>query len=629
MGRYSNPMDLRSLLTVILLTASFTSARDADYTLAQYLMIRGNSNGSFVAGDDAVLFANSTTGVKQLWRMDAGGGWPHQLTFFEEGIDHYYAHPIEDLVVLGVDAGGNERTQLYLCDTWGHNLRRTTHDDGAIFGFGGFARDAQKLVYESNERDERYFDVYLHDIETGEREVIVESDNYNSSVGFSPDGRYVAFVRWYDSHNTDIFLIDLKNDDELILCTPHDGDAEYGIPRWLPDSSGFYFSSNEDNEFVELAYYDVASGGRRWAERPGWDLEDYFVSWGGRYLVYELNVEGYDELVIKDLATGETVNPPEMRIGQFSTVSMTTDETTLLFAHNGPDHPSDLFVWDVGSKEKPERITYASLAGIPEETLLSPELIHYETFDGLQIPAYVYLPRSSDAVERTPVVVLAHGGPEGQHQAWFEPMAQYFLDRGFAYVIPNARGSTGYGKWYSRLDDRFNRLDNVRDFEYLARWLAEQPWADPERLIIVGTSYGGYSVMACLTEQPDLWAAGVEICGISNLVTFLENTGPWRRPLRESEYGYLDTDREFLEEISPVNNAHRIKAPLVVIQGANDPRVPLEEAEQIVAAARENGVEVLYLLYEDEGHGLSKLKNRLDAWPKVIKFLGEVLEERQ
>jgi dipeptidyl aminopeptidase/acylaminoacyl peptidase len=181
----------------------------------------------------------------------------------------------------------------------------------------------------------------------------------------------------------------------------------------------------------------------------------------------------------------------------------------------------------------------------------------------------------------------------------------------------------------ARPDDRRNRLDNVRDFEYLARWLAEQPWADPDRLIIVGASYGGYSVMACLTEQPDLWAAGVEVCGISNLVTFLENTGPWRRPLRESEYGYLDTDREFLEEISPVNNAHKIKAPLVVIQGANDPRVPLEEARQIVAAALENGVEVLYLLYEDEGHGLSKLKNRLDAWPKVIEFLGEVLEERQ
>ncbi|UCE27029.1 MAG: S9 family peptidase [Candidatus Coatesbacteria bacterium] len=618
-----------TLISVLVIFTVTEASYERDYTLAQYLMIRGHSNGAFVAGGEEVLFANSTTGVKQLWRMDAGGGWPHQLTFFEEGIDYYYAHPTEDLAVLAVDRGGNERTQLYLCDTWGHNLRRITRDDGAIFGFGGFSRDGRKLVYESNERDERYFDVYLFDIETDGRELILESDDFNSSVGFSPDGRYVAFIRLHDSHNTDIFLIDLENGNELVLCTPHDGDVEYGIPRWLPDSGGFYFSSNEDNEFVELAYYDMASGERRWAERPGWDLEDYFVSWNGRYLVYEVNVEGYDELVIKDLATGETINPPEMCIGQFSTISMTTDEIALLFAHNGPDHPADLFVWDVGSKDEPKRITYASLAGIPEETLVSPELVHYETFDGLQIPAYVYVPRSSDESERAPVVVLAHGGPESQYQAWFDSMAQYFLDRGFAYVVPNARGSTGYGKSYSRLDDRFNRLDNVRDFEYLARWLAEQPWADPDRLIIQGQSYGGYSVMACLTEQPDLWAAGVEICGISNLVTFLENTGPWRQHLRESEYGYLDTDREFLEEISPVNNAHRIKAPLVVIQGANDPRVPLDEAEQIVAAARANGVPVLYLLYEDEGHGLSKLENRLDAWPKVIEFLNETLEERQ
>jgi dipeptidyl aminopeptidase/acylaminoacyl peptidase len=618
-----------TLVSVLIIFTAAGASYEGDYTLAQYLMIRGNSDGSFVADGEAVLFTNSTTGVKQLWRMDAEGGWPHQLTFFEEGIDYYDAHPSEDLVVLSADSGGNERTQLYLCDTWGRNLRRITDDDGVIYRYGGFSRDGAELVYESNERDERYFDVYVYDIRTGERELILESDDYNSSVGFSPDGRYVAVIRLHDSHDYDLYLVDTENDNELIIATPHDGDAEYGIPRWLPDSSGFYFSSNEDNEFVELAYYDVASGERRWAERPGWDLEDYFVSWGGRYLVYELNVEGYDELVIKDLATGETVNPPEMRIGQFSTVSMTTDEKRMLFTHNGPDHPVDLFVWDVGSKEEPKRITYASLAGIPEETLLSPELVHYETFDGLQIPAYVYIPRSSDEIEGAPVVVLAHGGPESQYQAWFDSMAQYFLDQGYAYVVPNARGSTGYGKRYSRLDDRFNRLDNVRDFEYLARWLAGQPWADPDRLIIVGTSYGGYSVMACLTEQPDLWAAGVEICGISNLVTFLENTGPWRRPLRESEYGYLDTDREFLEKISPANNARRIKAPLVVIQGANDPRVPEEEAEQIVAAARENGIPVLYLLYEDEGHGLSKLENRLDAWPKVIEFLNETLEERQ
>jgi dipeptidyl aminopeptidase/acylaminoacyl peptidase len=618
-----------TLISVLIIFTAAGASYDGDYTLAQYLMIRGNSDGSFVADGEAILFTNSTTGVEQLWRIDAEGGWPHQLTFFEEGIDYYYAHPTEDLVVLSADDGGNERTQLYLCDTWGHNIRRITDDDGVIYRYGGFSRDGTKLVYESNERDERYFDVHVYDIGTGERELILESDDYNSSVGFSPDGRYVAVIQLHDSHNYDLYLVDTKNDNELIIATPHDGDAEYGIPRWLPDSSGFYFSSNEDNEFVELAYYDVASGERRWAERPGWDLEDYFVSWGGRYLVYELNVEGYDELVIKELATGETVNPPEMRIGQFSTVSMTTDGTRMLFTHNGPDHPVDLFVWNVGSKEEPKRVTHASLAGIPEETLLSPELIHYETFDGLQIPAYVYVPRSSDEIEGAPVVVLAHGGPESQYQAWFDSMAQYFLDRGYAYVVPNARGSTGYGKRYSQLDDRFNRLDNVADFEYLARWLAEQPWADPDRLIIVGTSYGGYSVMACLTEQPDVWAAGVEICGISNLVTFLENTGPWRRPLRESEYGYLDTDREFLEKISPANNAHRIKAPLVVIQGANDPRVPQEEAEQIVAAARENGIPVLYLLYEDEGHGLSKLENRLDAWPKVIEFLGEALEERQ
>ncbi|MCP4229672.1 MAG: S9 family peptidase [bacterium] len=296
----------------------------------------------------------------------------------------------------------------------------------------------------------------------------------------------------------------------------------------------------------------------------------------------------------------------------------------MVFTHNNTTSPTSVYRWEIGS-DTVTRLTYPFLSGIAPGSFVSSELIRYESFDGLEIPTFVYEPVGLRPGERAPVIVYAHGGPESQAQAWFSGIFQYYIDKGYGVVIPNIRGSSGYGLEYARADNIHKRLDSVKDMEYLVKWLEGQPWVDDDKLVITGGSYGGYMVLACLTEQPDLWAAGVCSVGIANFVTFLENTGVWRRPLRESEYGYLETDREFLESISPLTNAHRIRVPLMVIHGANDPRVPVGEAEQIVDAARENGVPVEYLLYEDEGHGLSKLKNRLDAYPKQMRFLEEVL----
>jgi dipeptidyl aminopeptidase/acylaminoacyl peptidase len=594
------------------------------YTIEQYLSIRGNSVAGLSPDDEDFYYYDSITGVRQAYRLSLEGGFPQQVTYFEEGIEGITIHPVEDIIAITADTGGNERYQVYLADSWGANPELITPGGDTINYFGGFSRDGRWMLYKSNVRNEAYFDIYLYDLKSGISELIVQDDSYQAISGFSPDGRYVGFLRYYDSKNSDIFLYDRVKGGDPILVTPHEGDAEYGGLEWLVGSSGFYFASNEGREFIGLAFYDVTKSDWEWSETPDWDIEDYGVSYSGKYLFYEVNADAIDELVVKDLNSGEYIEPPPMNIGQYSSESFTKDDKTMVFTHNNTINPTSVYRWDINS-DTVTRLTYPFLSGIDSKSFVPSERVYYESFDGLEIPTFIYKPVGLRPGEKTPVIVHAHGGPEAQAQAWFSAIFQYYLDKGYGVAIPNIRGSSGYGLEYARADNIRKRPDAVKDMEYLVRWLEDQPWADTDKLVITGGSYGGYMVLACLTEQPDLWAAGVCSIGIANFVTFLNNTGVWRRPLRESEYGYLDEDYDFLVEISPLTNAHKIRAPLMVIHGANDPRVPVSEAEQIVEAARDNGVPVMYLLYDDEGHGITKLKNRLDAYPKQMEFLGGVL----
>jgi len=281
----------------------------------------------------------------------------------------------------------------------------------------------------------------------------------------------------------------------------------------------------------------------------------------------------------------------------------------------------DIWVWDTQAGTL-TRATRSALGGIPRERFVAPSLVHYPTFDGRQIPAFLYRPAGATQTG-LPVVVYVHGGPESQFRPTYNAAIQYFVSRGYGVLAPNVRGSSGYGFAYQSLDDVRLRMDSVNDLRHAALWLAEQGIADPKRIAVMGGSYGGFMTLAAVTTYPDLWAAGVDIVGIANFVTFLEQTGPWRRTLREVEYGNLEADRAFLEEISPIHHVDRITAPLFVVHGANDPRVPVGEAEQIVAALRARGTPVEYLRFADEGHGLIKRANRLVAYPAIARFLDE------
>jgi dipeptidyl aminopeptidase/acylaminoacyl peptidase len=301
------------------------------------------------------------------------------------------------------------------------------------------------------------------------------------------------------------------------------------------------------------------------------------------------------------------------------------DGTRLAFSFTSATRTANVFVWDLAT-DRIRAVTRSSHGGVPVASFVAPELIHYATFDEAapghprQIPAWFYTPAQASDVPLL-VVVLVHGGPEGQARTGFHFLVQYLVRHGYAVLMPNVRGSTGYGKAYSHLDDVEKRMDSVADLAHAVHWLRAQPGIDGGRLVVYGGSYGGFMVLAALTAYPELWAAGVDIVGISNLATFLENTSEYRRGHREAEYGSLARDRAFLERIAPINHVERIAAPLMVIHGANDPRVPLSEAEQLVKALEARNVPVEFLAFDDEGHGIVKLKNKQVAYPAIVAFL--------
>jgi dipeptidyl aminopeptidase/acylaminoacyl peptidase len=297
------------------------------------------------------------------------------------------------------------------------------------------------------------------------------------------------------------------------------------------------------------------------------------------------------------------------------------------FTFAPPDDAIDIWIWEVAGGAL-WRATASARGALPDSAFVAPQLMHYPTFDGRQIPAYLFLPRGVTP-KRLPAVIHVHGGPEGQARPHFDAGWQYLAAIGYAVVVPNVRGSTGYGYEYQSLDDVRLRMDSVADLAALVRWLDEKGIADPRRIAVMGGSYGGFMVLSALTTYPDLWAAGVDIVGVANFVTFLRNTGPWRRKLREPEYGSLENDQEFLESISPINHVDNITAALFVVHGANDPRVPVGEAEQIVSALRARNVPVEYLRFEDEGHGLQKRANQVVAYPAIARFLNAQVKNRQ
>lgn len=592
-------------------------------TIQQYYTIGSASSARWIT-EDSFVFLTNRSGVNQIWEKTLSTGEEKQRTFSKERVwggmvvkngDTYFT----------MDLGGNEQEQLYRLPKDGEAVA-LTNNNAARHQMGGVKPDGQTVVFSCNARDPQSFDICQLNCETGKQELLLEnSDHYNWPAGeaLSPNGRYFLYNKLKGQSDNCLWILDIETRTaKNIDAQP--GYAQYTGPVWKKDSTGFYFLTDKDSEFKYLAYYDVASGTFTKLYEENWDAEDLALSYDDKYLSIKFNRDGYSVLEIYNTVTGAFENLPSLPKGvMMAGSSWAPASHRLLVTLTSGQRPADIWMLDV-DHERVERVTFTDLQGIDKDELVEPELHHYQSFDGLTVPYWLY--RGKNAQNSHSVVCEFHGGPEGQERPTFSPLIQYLVSEGLTVAAPNIRGSVGYGKTYHHLDDVEKRLDSVRDAAALARHLAETGLADQDKIAVMGGSYGGYMTLSCITQDPDLWCAGVDTVGMSNLETFLENTAEYRRAHRESEYGSLAHHRHILREVSPIHKVERITAALMVIHGANDPRVPVSEAEQIVASLRSRNVPVEYLLYPDEGHGISKRKNQFDCYPKVAAFLKKHLQ---
>jgi len=594
------------------------------YDLERYLNVR-SAYGASLGPDGRLAFLLDTTGVGQIWTLDEPGAWPAQRTFYDEPVGFVSYSPERPELVFGMDEGGNERTQLYRLAEDGTVTDLTAMPD-AKHRWGGWRPDGDAFAFASNRRDEGVFDVYVQSRDTtgDDAELVYEGDGWFSVNGFSPDGRHLALSEAHSSFDQDIYVLDTETGERTHL-TPHEGSVRYSGISWGPDGDALYLVTDAESDTLDLARLSLSGDLDVVRSDERWNIDGVAVDRDTGHLAYSRNVDGYNQLTVGRLdgpTSIEEFPTPDLPGGIAGGVSWGPDADTFAISVTGRTVNTNVFLVETTTGEA-ERWTHAGTAGIPRETFVEPDVVRFESFDGREIPALFSLPPDADEDGDTPVVVDIHGGPESQRRPSFAGLTQYFLSRGYAVFEPNVRGSTGYGKAYTHLDDVEKRMDSVRDIHAGVEWLHGHPAVDRDRVVAMGGSYGGFMVLAALTEYPDRWAAGVDVVGIANFVTFLENTGEWRRELREAEYGSLAADREFLESISPINKAERITAPLFVLHGANDPRVPVGEAEQIAAEVADHGVPVETLVFEDEGHGISKRENRIEAYTHVVDFLDE------
>ncbi|EMA60849.1 S9 family peptidase [Halorubrum kocurii] len=622
------------------------------YDIERYLNVR-NAGGADLGPDGRLSFLLNTTGTGQVWSLDEPLGWPEQHTFFEESVSFIDSSPERAEAVFGMDEGGNERAQLYLLNYESGEITDLTDRPESKHRWGGWDGEGDRFAFASNRRDQSVFDVYVQarDATGDDAELVYEGDGWLSVAGWSPSDDRLIVHEAHSSFDHDVYTLELDTGD-LTHHTPHEGDVRYGSPEWGPDGEGLYLVTDRDSDTLRLERLDLATGGfsvvasgdgperasgagdggddaddapAKPGADDGWNVDGVAVHEESRRVVYSRNVDGYTEITVGELVEPDRIDPfpaPDLPEGVAGGVSFGPDGDRFAITATGSTHNANVHVVDATTGES-ERWTAASTAGIPPDTFVEPELVHYPTFDGREIPAFFSVPETEPPEGGYPVVVDIHGGPESQRRPAFASVKQYLLNNGYAVFEPNVRGSSGYGKAYAALDDVEKRMDSVADVRAGVEWLHDHPEVDPDSVVAMGGSYGGFMVLAALTEYPELWAAGVDIVGIANFVTFLENTGDWRRSLREAEYGSLEEDREFLESISPINNIEAIESPLFVLHGANDPRVPVDEAEQIVEEAREQGVPVRKLIFDDEGHGFAKLENRIEAYRGVVDFLAE------
>jgi len=584
----------------------------------QYQNVRSAGFLDWNPNGPGILISTRFAETGQIHYVERPGGARQQLTFFKEpvGGGSYYPGKDRNGFLFSMDTGGAEFFQIFYFDR--DAGASTLLTDGKSRNTGGlWSHDGKWVAFSSTQRNGRDSDVRVMRVDKpGASDLLVEAQGAWGAVDWSPDNNKLLVQHGVSANESYLYWCDVATKKLTPINPQKDKKIAYGDALWSKDGRGVYYTSDEAGEFQQLIYFELAAGKKTTLTgNIPWDVGGLALSDDGRKLAYTTNEDGISKLRVLDLQTNREIDLPPLPVGLIGGLEFSKDGGTLGVTLNTSQTSGDAYSIDLAKKEL-VRWTFSEVGGLRAEKFVTPQLIRYATFDTANnqprlIPAFYYKPRQANG--KIPVIINIHGGPEGQSRPSFSSNYQYLVNElGIAVLVPNVRGSSGYGKTYLAMDNGYKREESVQNIGALLDWIAQQPELDASRVGVTGGSYGGYMTLAVLCNYNDRIRAAVDVVGISNFVTFLESTSEYRRDLRRVEYGDERDPkmREFLMKISPTTNAHKITKPLFVIQGLNDPRVPATESEQMVKTVRKNGGTVWYLVGKDEGHGFRKKGNR-------------------
>ncbi|MGG0645261.1 S9 family peptidase [Sporosarcina gallistercoris] len=588
--------------------------------LSLFLHVVSGYDPVVIPGTKKFTFISKKTGIPQAYLWSGKGQDVQVLGDFEERVMSVYHSPSGKQTIIGMDYKGNEKQQFYALNEVGTSKAIVLSPEH-FHDFGGWSSDESKIMYASNRRNSGFFDIYVMNLATKEEKRIFEYDGKCVPICWmnGNDNQIVISIQ-----ETNIFssywIIDLESGVRAKIGQ-EETSARYQSPVFSKEGKNGFVLSDVGLDKLAVHSFSVKNPGKLECllADEAWDIEEISLSAEQDKLIVNVNAGGTSILKSFNLRTNEVSCLENVPRGVIDSISW-RDEHHLLFAVKSPVMPGDIWSYNI-QEQKAERLTHFGVYEEIEELWTEPEVCKFKSFDGLVVPYFYY----SRELHPKATVIYVHGGPESQIRAEFNPVIQYLASKGYAVVAPNVRGSSGYGRNYIQLDDGRKRMDAVADLAGLVEALVQEKSIDRNKVGIMGRSYGGFMVLAALTHYPEIWAAGVDIVGISHFKTFLENTGPWRRKLREYEYGILGEDDDFFEEIAPFNHLERIQSPLLVFHGKNDTRVPVSEAEQLTERMLEMEKEVELVIFENEGHQTEKIENHISMNARIVEFFEETL----
>jgi dipeptidyl aminopeptidase/acylaminoacyl peptidase len=599
------------------------------YTIEQFLNTTSISGASFSADESRILFSSNKTGIWNAYTIPASGGTWTPVT--SSTTDSTYAvsfFPTDDRTLITRDQGGNELNHLYVRATSGEE-KDLTPGDKLKATFMQWTPDGSAFYVQTNERDAKAFDIYRYDSKSYSRTLFYENKEAYIPAQVSDDGKWVSLAKVITTNDSDVYVWSAATK-QTTRVSLHQGEANFSPSGFDPSSTHLYFTTNDSGEFTRLRRYALAGGQQEDVEKADWDIVTSEFSHAGKYRATIVNKDARPEIRMYETATNRLVSLPAVPNGGITGIEIARSEKKAALYVNGDRSPNNLYVLDLATK-KLTKLTESLSPDIESNDLVDAQIVRFKARDGMTIPNILLKPHQASPSSKAPALVLVHGGPGGQTTPAYSAVSQYLVNHGYVILGINNRGSSGYGKTFFAADDKKHGREPLWDCVDAKKYLESLPYVDPARIGIMGGSYGGYMVLAALAFQPQEFNVGVDIFGVANWIRTLESMPAWWEATRKALYAELGdpvADRKMLEEVSPLLHADLIKKPLIVLQGANDPRVLKVESDEVVAAVKKNGVPVEYIVFPDEGHGFSKKKNQIEGYSAVLRFLDQHLKGR-